>query len=94
MKIRAAEAKAGASPTVTRRIVEGDRYTFTSSVGYDSGAERDKWPNFGEFMGAMYSEREIQQIMEMLNGAIVSSEWYEVVRRPDLSHSAAASTSN
>ena len=93
-KIRAAEDKAGGPVTTTRRTILGDRNEFTSTVGYDTGAERDRWPGFGDFMGAMYTEQETRQILEMLNDAMESSDWYEVAYRPDLSNPPGATTSN
>lgn len=93
-KIRAAYDKAGGAPSTVRRTIRGNRWTFSSATGYDSGAERDKEPEFGATMSAMYSDREIEQIMDMLRGATAESTWFEVVYRPDLSHPPAASTND
>jgi len=94
-KIRGAEAKAEGSPRrTTRRQILGDRNVFTTATGFDSGAERDKWPAFGDYMSAAYSESEISQIMETLAGA--SERWVivEIAYRPDLSHPEPASTTS
>ena len=93
-KIRAAQDKAGGGVYTGRRVVEGNRWVFTSAVGFDSGAERDQWPGFQDFMGALYSDREIDQILDAIYGATVESTWFEVAYRPELSHRAPAATSN
>jgi len=93
-KIRAAFDKAGGAPSTTRRTIRGNRWTFSSATGFDTSAERDQQPDFGEAMGALYSEREIDQIMDMLRGATVESTWFEVAFRPGLSHPSEAATSN
>ena len=94
-KIRAAEAKAPASPSrIARRVIEGDRFLFSTATPFASGAARDQWPAFQEFMGAAYSDSEIRQILATLNGATESSQWYEAVFRPDLSHYTGPTSTN
>ena len=91
-KIRAAESKAsGAPPRASHRVTEGNRWVFVSATPFANGAERDRWPEFDDFMSA-YSTQEREQIMDALRGSMVSSEWYEVVYRPDLSYTAGAAT--
>lgn len=86
-KIRAAESKAAGAPRrIARRTIEGDRFIFTSATPFSSGAERDRWPEFQDFMGASYSEAEIRQILATLTSAIESNDWFVVAFRPDLSH--------
>jgi hypothetical protein len=75
-------------------VIEGDRFIFSTATPFASGAARDQWPTFQEFMGAVYSNAEIRQILATLNGATESSEWYEVVFRPDLSHYTGPTTTN
>jgi hypothetical protein len=66
-KIRAAEAKASGTPErVARRVIEGDRFLFSSVAPFASGAARDAWPEFSDFMGAMYPEEEIRHILATL----------------------------
>jgi antibiotic biosynthesis monooxygenase (ABM) superfamily enzyme len=86
-KIRAAEAKAAGAPRrIARRVIEGDRFLFTSATPFASGAERDRWPQFRDFMSASYSEAEIRQILATLTSSMETSEWFAVTLRPDLSH--------
>ena len=93
-KIREAQDKATGSPAVVgRRISEGNRWVFRSITGFDNGADRDGWTPFGEFM-SIYTDEERDQIMDTLRSTIVSSRWYEVTRRPDLSHTGPAGSSN
>ncbi len=94
-KIREAEAKAEGSPKrITRRQVLGDRSIITTVTGFDTGAERDKWPAFADYMSAAYSESEFRQIMETLAGASYRWVIVEVAYRPDLSHPEPASTTS
>ena len=93
-KIRAGQDQTAGSPhRTTRRVVEGNRYVFKTITGFDSGADRDRWPTFGEFM-SKYSDQETAQILTMLNGSQVSSNWYEVSLRSDLSYQGESTTSN
>ena len=94
-KIREAEAKAEGSPRrITRRQVLGDRTIITTAMGFDTGAERDKWPAFGDFMSAAYSESEIRQILETFRGSSGRRVTVEIAYRPDLSHPPATSTTS
>jgi hypothetical protein len=95
-KIREAEGKAAGAPRrIVRRQVHGDRRVFTTATGYDSRAERDKWPVFEDYMSAAYSQSEIDAIMEKVTGAVIQRTIVEVMYRPDLSHPPApATTSN
>ena len=94
-KIWQAQAKAGNAPThVMRRRIMGNRMILHTVSGYDSGAARDKWPLFADFMAKSYSPTEIDQIMSTVQGATVSSHWFEITHRPDLSNMPAASTND
>jgi len=94
-KIREAEAKAAGSPPRTmRRQVQGERNVFTTATGYDSRAERDKWPAFNDYMSAAYSESEFRAIMEKVTAASARRTTIEVQYRPDLSHPPAPSTTS
>ncbi len=94
-KVWEAEAKAEGSPRrITRRQVLGDRTIITTATGFDTGAERDKWPAFGDYMSAAYSESEIRQIIEMRAGASGERVTVEMAYRPDLSHPEPDSTTS
>lgn len=91
-KIRDAESKASGAPSrAGYRVVEGNRWVFTSATPFANGAERDRWPGFDKFM-SVYSAQEREQIMHALRGSTASSEWYEVALRPDLSYAGGAAT--
>lgn len=84
-KIRGAQAKKGGPPNAAYRVTEGNRWIFTTATPFANGAERDRWPEFNDFMSA-YSAQERDQIMDALRRSTVSTEWYEVALRPDLSY--------
>ena len=94
-KIREAEAKAEGSPRrITRRRVLGDRAIFTTATGFDTGAERDKWPALRDYMSAAYSDSEVRQILETITRASAQRVVVEIDYRPDLSHPPATGTTS
>lgn len=94
-KIREAEAKAEGSPRrTTRRVVLGNRAIITTATGFDTGAERDQWPAFADYMSAAYSENEIRQILDTITNASGRRVVVEIAYGPDLSHPPATSTTS
>ena len=76
----------GAPKISLRGTAEGDRRVYVTASGFENGAERDKRPNFFEHMSKMYSDEEIDQILETIGKATIESHRYEVRVRPDLSN--------
>jgi hypothetical protein len=94
-KIRAADEKAVGSPRrIGRRYVEGNRYTFVTSTAFNTYAERDKWPSFSDYMGKMYGEEEIRQLLDKIRQTTISRVTFELAYRPDLSRSEESPTTN
>jgi hypothetical protein len=85
-KIIAAQMKAEGSPMrTTRRYIEGNHFIYVTSTPFNSGAERDNWPSFGEYMTNMYGEEEYRRILEMARQSVKSRERFTIAYRPDLS---------
>ena len=76
----------GAPKIALRGTAEGDRRVFSSTWGFESGADKDKRPRYGPHMSKMYSDEEIDQIFAALNKATLEILWFEVRYRPDLSN--------
>lgn len=93
-KLKAAEDKHDPSPVSRRVSVFGDAQVWSSIRGFNKWAERDALMAPGEAMTKAYGEAEAREIADMAAGCIKHRVTYVLARRPDLSRTLTAPTTN
>jgi cellobiose-specific phosphotransferase system component IIB len=93
-KLKAAEDKHDPSPVTRRVSVLGDAQVWSSIRSFNKWAERDALMSPGEVMNKAYGEAEAREITDMAAGCIRNRTIYVLARRPDLSRSGTAPTTN
>jgi hypothetical protein len=94
-KGKAAREKApDAPPYSVGRVALGNAHTYVMATGFDSFAERDKWPDTLELMGKAYGEEEARQMLKTYLDSIESRRDYIAIFRPDLSRAKPQAATN
>jgi cellobiose-specific phosphotransferase system component IIB len=93
-KLKAAEDKHDPSPVTRRVSVLGDAQVWSSIRSFNKWAERDALMSPGEAMTKAYGEAEAREIADMGASCIRNRTTYVLARRPDLSRSGTAPTTN
>ncbi len=93
-KLKAAEDKHDRSPVSRRVSVLGDAQIYSTVRGFDKWAERDAAMAPGDALEKAYGAEEARELTDMAAGCVRHRTTYVVARRPDLSRTGTASTTN